>query len=329
MEEQGTLGVVTRLRLTSCPAGHILIRSTDKPGMDDCMPCIPQTYSLETATYSYKTGLGYLNSDNAAKVVLDATLCLPCPAGATCNGADRINAKEGFWRGSSMMCPEEACDRRNGICDAQRCMAWNGSNSSRRYSVDSCNSRAGCRVRPMIYRCLQTFCPSSSTSAGSTCKEGHKGPLCSLCEDGWAMAVRGCENCDGLGAWQQVVLIAVGISVIWIMVLLSWRQNKRCEKCNQLSCTAAVLNSERFSIFQKILAAAVRRLTTPSAAGYFKILLSFWQLTNTYTMVYNVQWPTELSELWSFLSSLLRIDILEIPSVSLEDSYYVPTWFFQ
>ncbi len=51
VEEQGTLGRVTRLRLTMCPAGYILVRTADKSNMDECVPCIPQTYSLEEATY--------------------------------------------------------------------------------------------------------------------------------------------------------------------------------------------------------------------------------------------------------------------------------------
>jgi hypothetical protein len=59
----------------------------------------------------------------------------------------------------------------------------------------------------------------------------------------------------------------------------------------------------------------VAGLTSASTAGYFKIILSFWQLTGTYNIVYNVEWPKELTELWSLLSAFLQINILDIPTV--------------
>ncbi len=318
MEEQGTLGAVTRLRLTGCPAGYILVRSTDKPNMDECMPCLPQTYSLEPATYSYKTGVGYLNSENAAKVVQEAQMCLPCPASATCNGADRVQAKESFWRGSNIMCPDEACDSRNGVCDITLCYnTWSNSSSNGNNTVSRCTNNVGCRTRPTIYRCQQGFCNSSK------CREGHRGPLCALCDDGWAMDVRGCEKCDELGAWPHVVLTAVILFTLWMLYLFSWRPlvRERCKTCNYMGicscCIGNSLRTEKMGFLAKALSAFVARLTSASASGYFKIILSFWQLTGTYNLVYNVDWPKELSELWNLLSYFFQLDILEMPSVSL------------
>jgi hypothetical protein len=323
VEEQGTLGSVTRLRLTMCPAGYILVRTADKSNMDECVPCIPQTYSLEEATYSYQAGVGYLNSDNAAKVVSGARLCLPCPPGATCNGAEQVDPYGNFWRASSMMCPEKACDPRNGLCEAARC--YNGSTAGRRSSSSSGNSKctddARCRVRSLVFRCPQGFCPLSNTSIQSTCKEGHHGPLCALCEEGWAMSVRGCEQCIDLGVWPQVLLTAVVVFVLWMLYLFSWRpfMRKKCDTCNYMgtctSCIGSMLRSQRLSFVARALSAIVAGLTHASTAGYFKIIFSFWQLTGTYNFVYNVEWPKELTELWSFLSAFLQINILDIPTV--------------
>jgi hypothetical protein len=318
VEEQGTLGSVTRLRLTRCPAGHILVRALDKPNMDECVPCIPQTYSLEEATYSYKTGAGYLNSENAAKVVLGAQLCLPCPPGATCNGADKVDPKGKFWRASSMMCPEKACDPRNGLCGATLCYNWN-TTSTRHSSM--CTNDEPCRLRSLVFRCPQGFCPLGNSSIHSTCKEGHHGPLCALCDEGWAMSVRGCEKCIDLGAWPQVLLAAVLVFIVWMIYMFSWRPllREKCQTCNYMgTCTACIrsaLRSPRLSFLARALAGIVAGLTSASTAGYFKIILSFWQLTGTYNFVYNVDWPKELTELWSLLSAFLQIDILDIPTV--------------
>jgi hypothetical protein len=323
VEEQGTLGSVTRLRLVKCPAGYILVRTADKPNMDECVPCIPQTYSFEEATYDYKTGVGYLNSDNAAKVVVKAQLCLPCPPGAICNSAEKVDAKGNFWRASSMMCPETACDPRNGLCEATRCYNWSAAITRRRSSSSSseCTDAVPCRARSMVYRCPQGFCPLSNASGNSTCKAGHHGPLCALCDQGWAMSGRGCEKCIGLGAWPEVLLASVLVFIVWMLYLFSWRPllRKQCDTCNYMgtctSCIKATLRSPRLSFLARGLSALVAGLTSASIAGYFKIILSFWQLTGTYNLVYNVDWPKELAELWNLLSSFLQIDILDIPTV--------------
>jgi hypothetical protein len=323
--------------LVKCPPGYILVRTADKPNMDECAPCIPQTYSLEEATYSYKTGVGYLNSDNAAKVVLKAPphLCLQCPPGATCNGAEKVDPKGNFWIASSMMCPENACDPRNGLCEATRCYNWSTATTRRRSSSSSssseCTDDAPCRVRSFVYRCPQGFCPL----ANSTCKAGHHGPLCALCDEGWAMSVRGCEKCIDLGAWPQVLLAAVLVFIVWILYLFSWRPllRKHCDACNYMgtctSCIKATLRSKRLSFFAKALSALKAGLTSASTAGYFKIILSFWQLTGTYNFVYNVDWPKELTELWTLLSSFLQIDILDIPTVcSSVHSSFIPAQLY-
>jgi hypothetical protein len=112
------------------------------------------------------------------------------------------------------------------------------------------------------------------------------------CKEGWAMSVRGCEECIDLGVWPQVLLVAVLIFITWMLYLFSWRPllRKRCDKCNYMgtcaSCIGAMLRSQKLSMLAKGLSLLVAGLTSSSTAGYFKILLSFWQLTGTCNCVY-------------------------------------------
>ena len=137
------------------------------------------------------------------------------------------------------------------------------------------------------------------------------------------MDVRGCKKCDDLGAWPAVVLTAIILFTLWMLYLFSWRPlvRERCKTCNYMGicscCIGNSLRTEKMGFLAKALSAFVARLTSSSASGYFKIILSFWQLTGTYNLVYNVDWPKELSELWNLLSYFFQFDILGMPSVSL------------
>jgi sugar lactone lactonase YvrE len=82
-------GDTIKMRLKTCPAGHVLVRSEDRPENDECVKCLSNTYMAEQA--SYETGKGV--SKSAAVLQDGLNLCLTCPTGSICSGKEEVNRK--------------------------------------------------------------------------------------------------------------------------------------------------------------------------------------------------------------------------------------------
>jgi hypothetical protein len=81
----------TKMRLSACPSGHVLVRREDRPENDECLQCPFNTYMAENA--SYKTARGV--SSSAAILQSGLDLCLVCPEGSVCAGKDKVRKKIG------------------------------------------------------------------------------------------------------------------------------------------------------------------------------------------------------------------------------------------
>jgi hypothetical protein len=79
-------GATVKMRLKSCPSGYVLVRNQNRPENDECVKCPPNTYMAEPASFDSGKGV----SSTAAILQDGLNLCLPCPAGSTCNGEDEV-----------------------------------------------------------------------------------------------------------------------------------------------------------------------------------------------------------------------------------------------
>ncbi len=143
---------VYHMRVDSCPSGYILVRSPSRPVSDECSPCPPDTYSVDNASYESS----FLVTEDSAFKQDAFKLCLPCPIGSECRGADKVIPLEGYWKGQEMDCKEESCDTSFGrsACKPKACYSKNVSvsHSERRDGGGGVCPQNECRTTIMIYR---------------------------------------------------------------------------------------------------------------------------------------------------------------------------------
>jgi len=78
-------------RIMSCPPGYVLIRDENESSLDRCVPCAPDTYSVEEAVFGEK--LWDRSVENYNKY------CHACPRSrARCTGANDVRPLAGLLR---------------------------------------------------------------------------------------------------------------------------------------------------------------------------------------------------------------------------------------
>ena len=199
-ERQDTFGKRVLMRVKSCPEGYVLVRSLDAglqaASIDDCARCPPGLYSLEVASLDTKSESA--SSDPSQQLLVTSRpaelerrfeLCLTCPlsradclVGQRSNGSfgQTVKATEGFWLGTSMMCPQKACGKKNGVCQPDMCSPMPVSVKARRTACEGT-----CRVSAMLYACPPGHCTQNHGSLNGSgmlienaCRDGHEGPAC-------------------------------------------------------------------------------------------------------------------------------------------------------
>ena len=89
-------------RITSCPAGYVLIRDENEPVLDRCVACAPDTYSVEESVFGER--LWDVSVENYNQY------CHPCPRSrAMCSGANDIRPLAGAILMLSSRCVSSAC----------------------------------------------------------------------------------------------------------------------------------------------------------------------------------------------------------------------------
>lgn len=122
------------------------------------------------------------------------TLCEPCPHGVFCSGAKGFSIEEGHW-----------------IREVDHQMLL-----SERTAVEDLDQNVSLVVHT---------CPAGACIEGGQCEVGHKGPLCSLCEEGYAITGVTCQPCRGLSGKKSLnVFIAVFVVVLAVILYYgAWR----------------------------------------------------------------------------------------------------------
>ena len=285
--ETGSLGITTRLRVSQCGAGHVLVRGKS-PDQDTCAPCPAGTFSRENASFSQSR----MASDSAAVLVKDFELCATCPTGADCLGGEQATPRPGFWRGKDMACSADSCNKQNGVCDPAKCssMALNGRRQDlSAISAPGCSGK-DCRVMVMVYRCPPSACVQDTdvlASGGSAtlnhCREGHEGPVCGLCTSGWEMENGLCVQCKGSRNEASLIVLAFAIAtaVILFLYFFSWRplfgETTPHEKLfKRIGRSKALSDGIENAKMMRDVMGDVKQYTPKSLMGYAKVLIGFW-----------------------------------------------------
>ena len=125
----------------------------------------------------------------------------------------------------------------------------------------------------------------------STCKDGYKGPLCSVCTTGYYKQSHQCKKCPSQ-AWIAGQLSTISIIVSIIAAVCVWT-NKRTNK-----------NEEQ------------ERSLTDTFLSKIKIVIGFYQVTYGLLEAFSyIKWP-DSARVISKYSEVLQINILQIAPVN-------------
>ena len=322
-----------KMRVMGCDPGYILVRSDVHNGavafLDACVQCLPSTYSLtgswisrnvtDPCVWTGAAGQPYTCAEiSRADVVgfqdssipgawtpnpdLAQQLCLKCPIGATCPGGFEVIPQAGYWTDNEK----------------------NISASRREFSL---------QIQPPTILILK--CHPGSCEENGTCAKGHAGPVCALCERGWAMASNDCIKCPTDGKAYEVekilVAIACSISAVVIYFFFSLRPlfkqddegpgNEEVEEnAEQESNDDVPLdNVSGTNIMEVVGQWKVRVLEYFTdldvllfLQGYLKVLISFFQVLSTFAQNFSVGWPPNLYQLFQ-ISTIIRFDMIALP----------------
>ena len=182
-----------------------------------CLPSFFLTPPAELASTLY-AGVAHMN-----------WTCGSCPPGASCSGNNFFIGTDGYWHlpAPDVEPPAPVVGRR-ALAAAGNATAANGSVAlSAAFFLDT-----------TFYDCRQGLClamdpewQSQNLSAPQPrCHEGHTGPVCELCEDGFSYQGQFCAPCepaDAFDAWSQGRRVALGImvtlaAVVGVTFLFLW-----------------------------------------------------------------------------------------------------------
>jgi hypothetical protein len=161
--------------------------------------------------------------------------CHACPSGATCNGGKHIQVNPGWWVNTG-------CNKTSGVCgsslpasiprqcDADHKDCEDDYTGTKCVCYQKANRRGEYYDRCGVHRVISK-CPSPHYCPGNgTCRTGHAGPLCLLCQDDYFMSGGQCETCDistPASASRVFVMIFIGLIItIAIIYQIAKRSNK-------------------------------------------------------------------------------------------------------
>ena len=136
-------------------------------------------------------------------------------------------------------------------------------------------------------------CPLKSSCQGgidSTCISGYKGPLCSVCSQGYYKQLHKCKTCPSM-AWMAAQITIIFVVLIIIAVACVWT-SKRAGKKN---------DGERSSI--------------DNFLSKIKIAIGFYQVTYGLLEAFSfIEWPQSMQFIGEY-SEILQLNILQVAPV--------------
>ena len=180
------------------------------------------------------------------------------------------------------------------------------------------------RLKPAYWRSHQSSrkielcsvaeaCSQANTSDGNVlfqCTDGHKGPVCSVCEHGFARDVEGvCKRCEGGGIPAKTIVIGLVITCLLLVAVALLRKRRKTKG-------RRIMTGKEFEV-------------SSSFRTKFKILTSYYQIVSQYEDVFQVRFPKLFEAFSRRVSSIFNLNLLQLGSVDcfVETSFYTKLIF--
>jgi len=175
------------------------------------------------------------------------------------------------------------------------------------------------------YQCANDACLSDFT-----CREGHYGRICGLCNGSYVMSSDGCTLCDQgqEGSYIATVFFTFTSLLLWYFVWRPWfRFFERFELWVALRLVSMLVHiatfvgnlvnrfnkrANRAKQIKRILASFFR---IQNIIGYGKVVIGFYQVTATFLLNFSVEWPDLMGTILGYMN-FLSFDFFSLPSVS-------------
>ncbi|GMH76479.1 hypothetical protein TrLO_g8185 [Triparma laevis f. longispina] len=231
--------------------------------------------------------------------------CYPCPEGVDCSTSGSttrsLNVDAGYWRSSQLS-----------------------------FDVEQCYNSKACQ-------------PLNDTKGYANdfyCTDGHTGPLCNICQDGYVMSVTGvCNVCKEMKFYvpdELIVFISVMLALVVALIVYKRCSRKKEEEDRSRSSTGS--RGRKPSILSPPM---LRRESIESASipdndigqeqgkdesqndrnsifnrvkAKGKILTSFYQIVSQYEHVLQVRFPVVFEQFARWVYSVTNLDALKLVS---------------
>uniref|UniRef100_A0A6C0M185 Tyrosine-protein kinase ephrin type A/B receptor-like domain-containing protein n=1 Tax=viral metagenome TaxID=1070528 RepID=A0A6C0M185_9ZZZZ len=220
------IGMISLGSCKKCPAG-LFNENAGLPSVNDCKECSTGRYSIDGSIYCLPCETGKYN------IQTGSPNCLECPEGKFTANISSYICKN---------CPvnsEQNSNKTDCVCSTNK---YNTNYNNDLNCID-CNNTFTCKIDTNIktinikkhywrysdlaidiYKCKTRFACKGGiikNSSDDLCNEGFKGPLCNVCEKGWAKDDGVCLKCpEDKGRTISLTIIIPIVSVIIIIFLI-------------------------------------------------------------------------------------------------------------
>uniref|UniRef100_A0A7S0LWG4 Uncharacterized protein n=1 Tax=Cryptomonas curvata TaxID=233186 RepID=A0A7S0LWG4_9CRYP len=327
-----------KMRVFKCEPGFIMVRDDSSNGrqafLDACIKCLPSKYSItgakvvDLAPCSWQGGTDqpYVcptirkesvlsfdekNKNGSWTLVPDQALelCLKCPVGADCPGGSGLIPREGFW--VDLEGPALVASRR--------------------------------KIQSDLVTVLK--CPPRSCQSGGNCTPGRTGPVCGICESGWAMSSGTCLQCpsnEGAQTLKASIGVIGGLLAVVVLYFFSIRplftsiapeSSKHDEvqngdrdedtnsgaRCSYLKASIAMLAAFTLNLKTRLESKFASWGTSADillfVQGYIKVVISFYQIVSTFSENYEIAWPSQSTQVFQ-IAAIFRFDLVAFPGIN-------------
>jgi hypothetical protein len=164
-----------------------------------------------------------------------------------------------------------------------------------------------------ILPCLSEDHCVGGVELSEICAEGHEGPLCAVCQEGYASTGSGsgleCEVCDGSATLTLVVGVVAFLAVIGLFAFRLYKTDgsRRRGVVDAATDAADAAEDVQERVGEKLAA------VTDVIAKYqplAKIMLSYFQIVSGLAFVYDIRFPKKFTKVISSISVVANIDFI-------------------